>query len=318
METIFHFDRLNYERCQERYRGEGRADYYDGEYTIDASKAVDVRADKKAFGPSSVIRLTSRTRLKFRRARSHIRRDNIDLSILWFVRRGSVRFISTDAQSSIAREGDVLLTRSSNPFFMECLPEADGQHDVIHVTMPTHLVRPMISDRVPSGTVLTASTGCIAIARQMVEDVFADEEGISQGSGLRLTEAVFSLVGDSIGQRAPPAARQISIAQRRIEDVMRFISVHLCDPNLNTAAVCKGCGISPRYLTSLLQMRGTSFTDLVWGQRMEKAQAWLLSSRAGEVPVSEVAHSLGFKSAAHFSRRFKRVFSYNPSDRRSG
>ena len=70
-------------------------------------------------------------------------------------------------------------------------------------------------------------------------------------------------------------------------------------------------------MSSLLNSHGTSFTQLVWGKRMEKAKEWLSRSRPSEISVGEVAFGLGFKSAAHFSRRFKRIYGYNPSDGRA-
>lgn len=151
------------------------------------------------------------------------------------------------------------------------------------------------------------------MVRRILEEIHGTGAAITPESGHRLLEAVLSLVGDVAAEQAKPLAEKLTIAQRRIEGVLRFIDLHLCNPNLNTAMVCRGCGISPRYLSSLLQMHGTSFSTLVWGQRMAKAREWLSTSAASEVPVSEVAHSLGFKSAAHFSRRFKRTYRFNPS-----
>ena len=62
-------------------------------------------------------------------------------------------------------------------------------------------------------------------------------------------------------------------------------------------------------------LRRTSFSTLVWEQRLKKAKSWL--SMSSDVSISEIAYSVGFKSPAHFSRMFKRVYSVNPSDLRS-
>jgi AraC-like DNA-binding protein len=78
--------------------------------------------------------------------------------------------------------------------------------------------------------------------------------------------------------------------------------------------VAKGCGISPRYLSFLLRLKGTSFSELVWEQRLEKARNWLSSSDPRDISISEIAYGVGFKSPAHFSRMFKRVFKVNPRE----
>lgn len=312
-EIIFQFDRLNFADCQSHFRGQNRAEYYEGEYAIDAAEAIEVVADKTSIGASSIICLRSRSRLTFRRTLRHIREDGIDLTVLWFVRRGAIRISAAGGEHRTAGAGDFLLTRSARPFFMECLADGDQRHDVIHLTVPTHIARAFVPDSAPCGFIAEGATGRISVVRRILEEIHGAEEPISPESGHRLLDAALSLVGEVVAERAGPVAEKLTIAQRRIEAVLRFIEIHLCNPSLNTAMVCRGCGISPRYLSTLLQMHGTSFSTLVWGQRMAKAKEWLASSAAGEVPVSEVAHSLGFKSAAHFSRRFKRIYRFNPS-----
>jgi AraC-like DNA-binding protein len=81
--------------------------------------------------------------------------------------------------------------------------------------------------------------------------------------------------------------------------------------------VAKGCGISPRYLSFLLKLHGTSFSTLVWDKRLKTARQWLGDSRPGEASISEIAYKVGFKSPAHFSRMFKRAFSVSPRHYRS-
>ena len=78
--------------------------------------------------------------------------------------------------------------------------------------------------------------------------------------------------------------------------------------------VAKGCGISPRYLSFLLRLKGTSFSELVWDQRLDKAREWLAASDPRDISISEIAYGVGFKSPAHFSRMFKRVFGVNPRE----
>ena len=102
----------------------------------------------------------------------------------------------------------------------------------------------------------------------------------------------------------------------RFSNDVRRIEVHLSDPQLSTAMVAKGCGISPRYLSFLLRLRETSFSELVWEQRLAKARAWLSSSDPRDIAISEIAYGVGFKSPAHFSRMFKRVFGLNPREYR--
>src|SRR3546814_20116900 len=76
--------------------------------------------------------------------------------------------------------------------------------------------------------------------------------------------------------------------------------------------VAKGCGISPRYLSFLLKLHGTPFSTLIWDKRLESAGRWLSSSTPAEASISEVAYKVGFKSPAHFSRKFTRTLQLRP------
>ncbi|MFA7588471.1 MAG: AraC family transcriptional regulator, partial [Novosphingobium sp.] len=118
-ETLFSFDRRNYRECQDRFRGEREQEYYRGDFWIEDASVIDVRAERKAVGPISIIRQRSATNLFFRRTRQHIREDATDLSVLWFVKHGSLAF-SNQCGNKVAQPGDFAITRSMSPFFIEC------------------------------------------------------------------------------------------------------------------------------------------------------------------------------------------------------
>ncbi len=77
--------------------------------------------------------------------------------------------------------------------------------------------------------------------------------------------------------------------------------------------VAEASEISPRYLSFLLKQNGTPFSELIWEKRMEIASRWLSSSSPGDISIAQIAFQVGFKSPAHFSRMFKRVFSKGPA-----
>ncbi len=81
--------------------------------------------------------------------------------------------------------------------------------------------------------------------------------------------------------------------------------------------VADACGISTRYLSSLLKQQGTPFSELVWNQRMKIAERWLATSSPGDISIAEIAFRVGFKSPAHFSRMFKRVYHKGPREYRA-
>ncbi|MDE2303613.1 MAG: helix-turn-helix transcriptional regulator [Sphingomonadales bacterium] len=316
-ETLFSIDRRNAHDCQRRFRGERELEYYRGDFWIEDASVIDVRSERRAVGPISIIRQRSATNLFFRRTRQHIREDATDLTILWFVKRGRLAF-SNQCGNRIANPGDFAITRSMSPFFIECQTDAEHTQEILHVTVPTHILRAHIPQDFSTGLFLAVDRHELPpelkIAEDMLTAVFDADERLGELSARQLVECALGLVGNAVRAEAENAPARQSIADRRLADVLRFIEVHLSDPQLSTAMVARGCGISPRYLSFLLRLKGTSFSELVWEQRLEKAKNWLLAADARDISISEIAYGVGFKSPAHFSRMFKRVFKQNPRE----
>ena len=312
-ETLFSFDRRNYLDCQSRFRSERQQEYYRGDFCIEDASVIDVKAERKAVGPISIIRQRSATNLSFRRTRQHIREDATDLSILWFVKHGKLAF-TNQCGNKVANPGDFAITRSMSPFFIECQVDGDSVNELLHITVPTHILRAHIPQDFSTGLFMDLSRPELAIAENILTDVFEDQDGLAEDSARLLIETALTLIGTAVRASEEGLPVRQSIADRRLQDVLRFIEVHLSDPQLSTAMVAKGCGISPRYLSFLLRLKNTSFSEMVWEQRLEKARKWLSSSDPRDISISEIAYGVGFKSPAHFSRMFKRVFKVNPRE----
>lgn len=316
METLFVFDKRNYLDCQNAYRGPRNREYYSGDYSIEAGSVIHVRADRKTVGACSIIRLRSKTRLFFRRNWSHIREDATDVTVLWFVKRGRL-CVSHSSGESVARAGDFMITKSMTPFTVECQPGDNSMHEVLHVIVPTHLLRAMLPMDARPGFCISADGRKFAIAQRLLGDLFEDAGELGETTAQQLMETALAVIGDAVkDHRACMAPRQ-TMSDKRLSDMLRFIEVHLSDPKLSIATTAKACGISPRYLSLLLKLRGTPFSELVWDKRLKTAGQWLVSSRAGEASISEIAYRVGFKSAAHFSRMFKREFKVSPRQYRA-
>lgn len=315
-ETLFAFDEHNYQSCQSRFRGEKNQEYYLGEYTLEAGGVIDARAERKAVGACSVVWQSARCRQSFRRTWAHIRQDATDVTLLWFVKRGKL-CISTQNGSTVAKAGDFVITRSMTPFLIECQTDDEQVHEDLHIVIPTHILRGYISDDVTTGFCVSAERREFAIAQAILANVLEDDGEMAPDTCQILLDSALSLLSHAIRDRNVCGRLRQTVSDRRLQEVLRYIEVHLSNPNLSTAMVASGCGISPRYLSFLLKHHGTSFSTLVWEQRLKKAKSWLSSSNPNDVSISEIAYSVGFKSPAHFSRMFKRVFKMNPREYRA-
>jgi len=312
-ETLFSLNRKNFRNCQQLFRGEHEQEYYRGDYWLEEGPVIDVRTERKAIGATSIILQQSTARQFFRRTRQHIRDDATDLCILWFVRRGRIIY-SDQHGNKVAGPGSFLITRSMSPFLIECQPDADSAHRYLSVTVPTHMLRGHLGCEISSVLFLSNERRELSIAESILSDVFEDDGHLTEGASRTLVEAALAVIGHAV--RAEESAMPVrqTVADRRLQDVLRFIEIHLSDSSLSTSMVARGCGISPRYLSFLLRLKETSFSELVWEQRLQKAKSWLITSSPRDVSISEIAYGVGFKSPAHFSRMFKRVFKMNPRE----
>ena len=314
-ETLFTFDKDNYHECQSSYRGSNNLEYYLGDYSIEGGSVIDVRADKKSVGACSIIRLRSKTNLSFRRTWDHIRKDATDVMVLWFVKQGSLS-ISHSGGKSVARAGDFAITKSRTPFFMECHAE-DTVHEVLHVILPTHVFRRFIPSEVSNSFSVAAKGRVFSIIQNILTEVLDNNDELEHQIEQLLFDSAMSILSDTIkGYESLSSGRQ-TIAEQRLQEVLRYIELHLSDPKLSTTMVAEACGISTRYLSSLLKQNETSFSVYIWEQRLTIASQWLSSTSPKEISIAEIAFRVGFKSPAHFSRMFKRVYKKGPREYRA-
>lgn len=315
-ETLFAFNKHNYRECQSAYRGNNNQEYYLGDYSIEAGSVIEVRADKKSVGACSIIRLSSKTRLNFRRSWYHIRKDATDVVVLWFVKRGQL-CISHSGGYSVARAGDFAITKSMTPFSIECETDADSVHEVLHMLVPAHIFRRFIPRDVSTGFSTAADGRAFAIAETVLTNLLDDAGEVAEETALRLVDAVLAVLADAVGGCDNLLAERRTVADRRLQEVLGYIEKHLSDSSLSTTTVAGACGISPRYMSLLLKQNGTSFKELVWDKRLKIASRWLSSTKPGDISIAEIAFRVGFKSPAHFSRMFKRVYDRGPRDYRA-
>ena len=315
-ETLFAFDKRNYRDCQNSFRGPKNQEYYLGDYSIEAGNVIDVRAERKAVGSCSIIRLRSKTRLSFRRSWSHLREDGIDVTVLWFVKRGRLS-VAHQCGQTVAKPGDFVVTRSMTPFTVECITDELSEHEVLHVIVPAHVFRRFMSVDVPTGFCLPAQGRAFALAERILVDIFEDPGRFEDHAVQLLVDSALSVLSAAIRQQETAVPARQTISEKRLQDVLKFIEVHLSDPKLSSTSVATGVGISTRYLSFLLNQHGTPFSTLVWDKRLKVAAQWLASARPGEASISEIAYRVGFKCPAHFSRMFKRTYQMSPRQYRA-
>lgn len=100
-----------------------------------------------------------------------------------------------------------------------------------------------------------------------------------------------------------------------VAQVVTYISEHM-DQHLSNAELGAALSYSPNYLSRLmLQQTGMSLHRYIMKHRLMYAANLLLSTQR---PIGEIALSLGFNSASHFSNYFKKEYGFPPQQYRNG
>ena len=118
---------------------------------------------------------------------------------------------------------------------------------------------------------------------------------------------VHSLLGGDTNGTDTATARRLQL--------QRYIRANLADPRLSPARIADALHVSRRTLYAALSPGDEGVAGEVRRLRLERARALLLDPSQSR-PVAEIAASVGFPNAAHFSRTFRARYGHSPSELR--
>jgi transcriptional regulator GlxA family with amidase domain len=184
-------------------------------------------------------------------------------------------------------------------------------HESLQIIIPpdlfaTHLLG---AENLNQAFALNSAAG--HLAQSLLALLMEKGELLNRKAAASLAEVLLESIGENIGIQ-PNTCRRQGLVDRRLVDIEEFIEMNLTDPNLSYTKVAESCGISTRYLRHILKTNGKSYSELLWRSRLPKARDLLISSATRNYSIREVAFMSGFKSAAHFSRRFKATYGRPP------
>jgi len=91
----------------------------------------------------------------------------------------------------------------------------------------------------------------------------------------------------------------------------------LPDGTLAVADVAALHGVTPRYVHKLFESEGTTFTQFILSQRLDRAHRMLRDQRFATRSISSIAYDVGFGDLSYFNRTFRRHYNVTPSDIRN-
>jgi AraC-like DNA-binding protein len=100
----------------------------------------------------------------------------------------------------------------------------------------------------------------------------------------------------------------VYLLDKRLVNIIQYVSANLGD-DLSNVKIAEKIYVSKDYVGQFFKtLTNTNLQDYIENQRLEKAHFLLRTSKDN---VQEIAHAVGFKDPAYFSRRFKLKYKVN-------
>lgn len=265
--------------------------------------------------PITFMRSINGTGISFRRCWHHIHARKAAVRLLYFIYQGELQVVNS-AGSYTVKPGRCGLINADEPFYTRASIGERGSFECALAVVPEHLVL----SHMPWSKFLNTSFEIDSGQRQIVTGLLNllcfEGDHMSRRTATPLAEAFLQSISESVGDHIANSAPSCSLVDKRFADIQACIQKYLTSADLTCDRVAAYCGISPRYLCYVLKANNTSFSELLWSQRLPKAREWLVADSFERYPIHKIATMAGFKSAAHFSRMFKSVYQVSPKEYR--
>jgi AraC-like DNA-binding protein len=116
---------------------------------------------------------------------------------------------------------------------------------------------------------------------------------------------------------AAQAAEARGVRAARLHAIKADVLANLGRAELSVAHVAKRHRVTPRYVQMLFEAEGTTFSQFVREQRLERARRMLMDPRTPDRPISAIAYLVGFGDLSNFNHAFRRRYGASPSELRA-
>jgi len=260
----------------------------------------------------------SLTRFRFRSAKYRVSRPSAQAARrngddrIWLYREiGEGSCHEDNGLQFVTRSGDVIIGNPTLPLATEALGDYD--HEIWH--FPRTLLEPHLPAALRP-RLLRASDreGVNGILGSYLDALAGQVNSLGDTEAAMVADNFCRLVAIACGSDA--AGHPQAIRAARLEELKRYIGLHLSEPGLSPAKAAAALKISVRQVHLLFEPTGMSFAEYVLRQRLEECRAALTSATGRARSVTDIAFAWGFNSLSTFYRTFVTAFAATPSELR--
>lgn len=236
-----------------------------------------------------------------------IRADQLDHYRLLFQTSGELR-VELDGRQVVVRPGQTLISDLARP---ERFSATAGSNIVLVIP------REVLEEALPAPAYLhglvvegPAARMLASLLSALVED--AGELALSSAAGV--SRSTIQLIAAALA----PCAQTLDTARPAVEvnlmrQICRYIDLHLTDAELSPATICGQFRVSRPTLYRMFETLG-GVASYIKERRLMRIHGMLESALGGKVQLARLAEEYAFADAGHFSRSFRKMFGYSPSE----
>lgn len=162
--------------------------------------------------------------------------------------------------------------------------------------------------RMSNDTTVTAPVS--SFLRSLEPLALGDDSAVSRQLATSALDLLGVALADRFGADGSPNAGRTKHFLR----ACTYINAYASDPDLTPARIASSIAVSLRYLHAIFKEHGLTVNEYLIKRRLARCMDELLSPMAANRTITEIAHSNGFKTSAHFSRRFAEAYGRAPRD----
>ncbi|SEH03691.1 AraC-type DNA-binding protein [Nonomuraea solani] len=284
------------------------------EVRIDRDALVQGEIEVGALGSIGLGRVKTTTRQSVHRTPALVRRDSPQFHRLVLAVSGRPRV----AQSGRARwlaPGEFAVYDFARPYVLDY----DGAVELAVFSFPVGtLALPPDSLAKLAALPISGAAGTGALAASVLRRVAVDLASYRPASAGRLATVVADLVSAALVERLDqPDVVPIESRERvLVLQIRAFVEQHLDDLDLDPAVIAAAHHVSLRHLYRLFEADGTSVAAWIRHRRLERCRADLADPALEDRLVGAVGARWGLSDPAHFSRLFRRIYGFSPTEYR--
>jgi AraC-like DNA-binding protein len=282
---------------------------------IDSNHRSDFKASMEVhdFGTAAVSRM-SYPPVRARRTASMVRDNDPGVLLVCHVARGSMT-MRWDDRAGTAPAGHLIATDTSRPSV--ATNRVDIRSTVLQ--LPTSMLglrRPEVEAMMVRP--MTTGHGIGGLLAYIMRDLARHGGTHEPAVVAHLTAAAVDLLATA-ARRAHGSAHSLPASSRdglRRLQVYVYMRLRLAEPTLTPESVADAQGISVRQLNRILEADGTSPSDWIRRQRLDRCRRDLIDPAQFSRPVAAIGSRWGFADPVTFSRAFRRQFGVPPGEYR--